>query len=145
MRSTITIDHNRSGWRQVFLSVSVCGYAIFVSNDNADRAGSLAFGHALGIWRQTADLLSHQDLRAAIMSSARRSSFRPPLSWMLLQLQARSLRCDLELAFDCLTNDPIAQDQEYVQPMRKRAAVDDQKRRRSCGCLTYLALDRRVG
>jgi N-acetylmuramoyl-L-alanine amidase len=24
------------------------GYAIFVSNDNADRAGSLAFGHALG-------------------------------------------------------------------------------------------------
>ena len=24
------------------------GYAIFISNDNADRAGSLAFGHALG-------------------------------------------------------------------------------------------------
>jgi N-acetylmuramoyl-L-alanine amidase len=24
------------------------GYAIFVSNDNADRAGSLAFGHSLG-------------------------------------------------------------------------------------------------
>jgi N-acetylmuramoyl-L-alanine amidase len=24
------------------------GYAIFVSNDNADRTGSLAFGHSLG-------------------------------------------------------------------------------------------------
>ena len=24
------------------------GYAIFVSNDNADRAGSLAFGHSFG-------------------------------------------------------------------------------------------------
>ena len=60
MRSTITIDHNRSGWRQVFLSVDVCGYAIFVSNDNADRAGSLwpsatrsVFGGKLRIYSRT--------------------------------------------------------------------------------------------
>jgi len=32
------------------------GYAIFVSNDNADRAGSLAFGHSLGQELQKHDL-----------------------------------------------------------------------------------------
>ena len=33
--------------------------------------------------------------------------------------ETRSLRYGLELAFDCLTNDLIAQDREYVQPQRR--------------------------
>jgi N-acetylmuramoyl-L-alanine amidase len=34
--------------KKSYYSDRFSGYAIFVSNDNADRAGSLAFGHSLG-------------------------------------------------------------------------------------------------
>jgi N-acetylmuramoyl-L-alanine amidase len=34
--------------KKYYYSDRFSGYAIFVSNDNADRAGSLAFGHSLG-------------------------------------------------------------------------------------------------
>jgi N-acetylmuramoyl-L-alanine amidase len=36
------------GGKKNYYSDRFSGYAIFVSNDNADRAGSLAFGHSLG-------------------------------------------------------------------------------------------------
>ena len=34
--------------KKYFYSDQFSGYAIFISNDNADRTGSLAFGHSLG-------------------------------------------------------------------------------------------------
>ena len=54
----ISIHHNsvpdnlKEVWqyegKKSYYSDRFSGYAIFVSNDNADRAGSLAFGHSLG-------------------------------------------------------------------------------------------------
>jgi N-acetylmuramoyl-L-alanine amidase len=45
-------DHLKEGWqykgREHFYSDRFSGYAIFVSNQNADRVGSLAFAHWLG-------------------------------------------------------------------------------------------------
>ena len=45
-------DNLKETWqhegRKLSYSDRFSGYAIFVSNDNADRAGSLAFGHSLG-------------------------------------------------------------------------------------------------
>jgi N-acetylmuramoyl-L-alanine amidase len=45
-------DNLKETWqyegRKISYSDRFNGYAIFVSNDNADRAGSLAFGHSLG-------------------------------------------------------------------------------------------------
>ncbi len=45
-------DHLKETWqhegKKNYYSDRFSGYAIFVSNDNADRAGSLAFGHSLG-------------------------------------------------------------------------------------------------
>ena len=45
-------DNLKEPWqyegRKNYYSDRFSGYAIFVSNDNADRAGSLAFGHSLG-------------------------------------------------------------------------------------------------
>ena len=45
-------DNLKEAWqyegKKNYYSDRFSGYAIFVSNDNADRAGSLAFGHSLG-------------------------------------------------------------------------------------------------
>jgi N-acetylmuramoyl-L-alanine amidase len=45
-------DHLKETWqyegKKHYYSDRFSGYAIFVSNDNADRAGSLAFAHSLG-------------------------------------------------------------------------------------------------
>jgi N-acetylmuramoyl-L-alanine amidase len=45
-------DNLKEAWQYVrkknYYSDRFSGYAIFVSNDNADRAGSLAFSHSLG-------------------------------------------------------------------------------------------------
>src|SRR5271167_3361369 len=45
-------DNLKETWqyeaKKYFYSDQFSGYAIFISNDNADRTGSLAFGHSLG-------------------------------------------------------------------------------------------------
>src|ERR1700719_1787582 len=45
--------------KKSYYSDRFSGYAIFVSNDNADRAPSLAFGHSLGQELQKRGLRSH--------------------------------------------------------------------------------------
>ena len=41
-------DNLKEAWQYEGNSDHFSGYAIFVSNDNADHAGSLEFGHSLG-------------------------------------------------------------------------------------------------
>jgi len=48
------------------------GYAIFISNDNADRYGSLKFGHLLGKELQARDLQYTPHYTLALMGSRRR-------------------------------------------------------------------------
>lgn len=53
------------------------GYAIFVSNDNADRAGSLAFGHLLGTELQARGLAFTPHYTLALMRHRRRELLDP--------------------------------------------------------------------
>jgi len=60
-------DHLKETWqyegRKHYYSDRFSRYAIFVSDDNADRAGSLAFAHSLGQELQKRGLLTHRTIR----------------------------------------------------------------------------------